>query len=359
MIRTSITILLSLIFVATLQGQTTTSKYSNEFMNIGVDARAFGMGLSMVSHTSDVSSGYWNPAGLNYLKSDYQMELMHSSYYAGIASYDFAAFGARLEDSSVLAVSVIRFSVDDIADTRNLIDATGAINYDNIEYFAASDYAFLISYARKLPWLNGLDFGGSVKVIRRIVGDFGGSWGFGLDAGVQKKWGEWNFGLVGKDLFGTFNSWTLSEDELAEIYAETGNEFSSSTLEITLPRVILGASRCFQVSEKFSILGSIDLTTTTDGKRNTVIRTNLISVDPAMGMEVGFKKMAFLRLGMGQFQQTENYAGVTSWSFQPNVGIGIKIQEVTLDYAYTDIGDQAAGLYSHIFSLKVDFNVED
>jgi len=33
--------------------------------------------------------------------------------------------------------------------------------------------------------------------------------------------------------------------------------------------------------------------------------------------------------------------------------LGIQFKNFTLDYALTDIGDQAAALYSNIFSLKV------
>ncbi|HMK06844.1 MAG TPA: hypothetical protein VK476_04890, partial [Flavobacterium sp.] len=38
-------------------------KYSNEFMNIGVDAAALGMANAVTSSSADVNSGYWNPAG--------------------------------------------------------------------------------------------------------------------------------------------------------------------------------------------------------------------------------------------------------------------------------------------------------
>jgi hypothetical protein len=38
--------------------------YSNEFLNIGVDAAALGMSKAVVASTSDVNSSYWNPAGL-------------------------------------------------------------------------------------------------------------------------------------------------------------------------------------------------------------------------------------------------------------------------------------------------------
>ncbi|MCZ6594588.1 MAG: hypothetical protein O6943_06685, partial [Bacteroidetes bacterium] len=56
----------------------TTRKYSNEFLNIGVDAAAFGMANAVVASTADVNSGYWNPAGLLDLE-DKQISLMHAS----------------------------------------------------------------------------------------------------------------------------------------------------------------------------------------------------------------------------------------------------------------------------------------
>jgi len=338
--------------------QNNTPKYSNEFLGIGVDARAFGMGLSMTSHVSDVSAGYWNPAGLVRMKPDYQMELMHSAYFGGISNYDYGAFAAKLEDSSALSVSVVRFAVDNIPDTRLLFDANGAINYDNIQYFSAADYAFLISYARKLPIFGGVRFGGNVKVIRRVVGGFASSWGFGMDFGLQKTWHHWNFGLVGKDIFGTFNSWSINSDQLASTYAATNNTLYKHTLEVTLPRFILGVSRTVRFFEDFTLLTSLDLITTTDGKRNTLIRSNPVSVDPAFGFEFGYKSLAFLRGGVGQFQQIKDFDGSKSWAYQPNIGVGFKIQEISIDYSYTDLGNQSAGLYSHVFSIKVDFNAE-
>ncbi|RED99441.1 putative type IX sorting system protein PorV2 [Marinoscillum furvescens] len=340
-------------------GQDNTPKYSNEFLAIGVDARAFGMANSMVSHTSDVSAGYWNPAGLVGMSPNYQLGLMHSSYFGGISNYDYGAFAMKLEDSAALSVSILRFSVDDIADTRFLFDANGSVNYDNIRFFSASDYGFLTSYSRQLAFLQGLRIGGSAKVIRRIVGDFATSWGFGLDVGAQLTWKQWNFGLVGRDLFGTFNSWAIADDELADTYAQTGNALTSQSLEITLPRFILGASRTFSLINDFTVLASVDITATTDGKRNTLLKSEVLSLDPAFGLEVGYKSIAYLRGGVGQIQEVKDFNGSKSWTYQPNVGLGFRIREVAIDYAFTDIGDHAAALYSHVFSLKVDFDVED
>lgn len=339
-----------------LHAQDQTPKYSNEYLNIGVDARAFGLGLSMTSHVDDVSALYWNPAGILDLKADHQLEMMHAAYFAGIANYDFLGYARKLDESSGIGISVLRFAVDDIADTRFLFDATGAINYNNIQFFSASDYAFFISYAREIPVLGGLKTGGNVKVLHRRVGNFATSWGFGVDLSAQKAFGKWMVGLMAKDVFGTFNAWKHNSEEVSQVYGQTGNAVPENTLEITLPRLIAGISRKISISEAFSILTTADLVWTFDGKRNTVVRTDFGSLDPMAGIEIGFKNMAFLRAGVNQFQQIEDFDASTSWTFQPSAGIGVRFSEVAIDYALTDIGDQSAGLYSNVFSIKVDFN---
>lgn len=335
--------------------QDATPKYSNEFLALGVGARALSMGNAQSSIVTDATSGYWNPAGLLRMSADQQLMLMHTSYFAGIANYDFGAFAIKGQDSSAFAISLIRFSVDDIPDTRFLFDANGAINYDRIRFFSASDYAAILSFARTIRWLGGLDFGANTKVIHRLVGSFSRAWGFGLDAGFQKQLGNWQLGLTGKDLFGTFNSWTHNPDELRDIYLATGNDIPVNTTEITLPRWMIGAAYGFTFSQSFSFLATGDIQATFDGKRNTLLSSSLISVDPVGGIEFGFRDMVFLRYGVNQFQQVERLSGNTNWNFQMSGGLGLKLRELTIDYALTDVGDQSVGLFSHVFSIKVDF----
>ncbi len=336
-----------------------TPKYSNEFMNIGVSARSFGMGFTAVSFVDDVTAGYWNPAGLNKLGSDHQLALMHSSYFGGLANYDYAAFATSVDQESKIAISIIRFAVDDIPDTRFLVDVNGSINYDNIQFFSSADYGFLVSYARKLPFLGGIDAGGNLKVIHRTVGSFSNAWGFGFDFGAQKQINKWKLGVVARDMLGTFSAWSHNTSEVEEIYALTENDVPVNSVEVTLPRLILGGSREFTIAEQFGVMASMDLDMTFDGKRNTLIKSNLISIDPKAGIEFDYKKLAFLRLGINQFQQIKDFDGTRSWTFQPNFGVGVNIKELTVDYALTDIGDLAPGLFSHVFSIKVDFNVEE
>ncbi len=208
------------------------------------------MSNSVVSNVSDGTSAYWNPAGLLKIRDKYEVSLMHSEYFAGIANYDFIGFAMPIDTLSHMSFSIIRFGIDDIPDTRFLYDANGAINYDNIQFFSAADYAFIFSYARKLLALGGIRVGGNFKVVHRNVGEFASAWGFGLDAGAQKTLGHWEFGLMLRDITGTFNAWSHNSELVEDVYALTGNMIPVSSLEVTLPRAILGATRNFSFGKK-------------------------------------------------------------------------------------------------------------
>jgi len=160
-----------------------TVKYSNEFLNIGVDAASFGMANAVTATTNDVNSGYWNPAGLVNLK-DSQVSVMHANYFANIATYNYIAAAMPIDSKSAVGFSIIRFGVDDILNTTQLIDDQGNIDFNRISLFSTADYAFTLSYARNLP-LEGFSYGVNAKVIRRVIGDFAQAWGFGLMQGFN------------------------------------------------------------------------------------------------------------------------------------------------------------------------------
>src|SRR6478735_11961637 len=108
-------------------------KYSNEFLNIGAGARGLAMGSAQIASVSDGSAGYWNPAGLVNVKDYPQLNLMHAEYFAGIGKYDFGSIALPLKDNSrVLALSLVRFAVDDIPNTIFLVEPDGTINFSNI-----------------------------------------------------------------------------------------------------------------------------------------------------------------------------------------------------------------------------------
>jgi hypothetical protein len=334
----------------------TTRNYSNEFMNIGVDAAALAMSGSVTATSNDVNSGYWNPAGLVHLE-DNALALMHSSYFANIANYNYVAFAMPLDDRSAIGLSVIRFGVDDILDTTKLIDQQGNINYDRINLFSAVDYGVTFSYARKLP-IPGLNYGVNAKVIRRIIGDFASSWGFGFDLGIQFETKNWQFGLMARDITTTFNAWAFDQDRLEDIQnAIPGeNQEEPETNELTLPKLQLGIAKSFIFDYDYSLKTELDLIVRFE-QNNDIISTSFASITPAFGFEFGYIDLVYLRGGVGNFQNELEFDNTKKLSFQPNLGLGFKYNGVSIDYAITDIGDQSVALYSNVFSLKIDLGL--
>ncbi|GAB4131312.1 MAG: PorV/PorQ family protein [Raineya sp.] len=330
-------------------------KYSNEFLSIGVGARALGLSGAVSSATEDVTAAYWNPAGLLNIKPKYQVALMHAEYFAGIAQYDYAGFATPVDSNSHIGIAVIRFGVDDIPDTRFLYDANGALNYNNVQFFSAADYAFLVSYAKRLPKVKNLQLGANFKVIYRQAGDFATAWGFGLDAGAMLKLGKWNLGAMARDVTGTFTAWNHNLALIYTIYAQTNNPIPQNSVEITVPRLNLGLNRYFRANKKIGLLPMLELQTTFDGRRNTLIASDFASLSPATGLEIDYTKIFFLRIGLGNFQKIKNFDGSTYYSVQTNFGLGFRLKRFHIDYALTDVVSSDAGLYSHVFSLKVDF----
>lgn len=336
----------------------TVRKYSNEFLNIGVDAAALGMSNAVVAHTGDVNSGYWNPAGLIKLE-DKQFALMHANYFANIAQYNYAGFAMPIDDRSAIGASIIRFGVDDILNTTQLIDSQGNIDYNRISLFSTADYALTVSYARSLP-IDGLNLGVNAKIIHRTIGDFASAWGFGFDLGLQyiSNDEDWKFGIMVRDITTTYNTWTINEEEFNKIRdAVPGeNQELPETSEITLPKAQLGVAKKWIIRYDYSLTAAANLNTRFT-RTNDIISTNAVSIDPALGFEFGYIELIYLRGGVGNFQQITQIDNTSKLSFQPNFGLGFKYRGIQIDYALTDLGNQSAALYSNIFSVKVDLDL--
>jgi hypothetical protein len=336
-------------------------KYSNEFLNIGVGARGLAMGSAQVASVNDGTAGYWNPAGLAFVKNP-NINAMHAEYFSGIGKYDYASAALPLAGGKrTLGITALRFGVDDIPNTLFLVEPDGTINYNNIRTFSSADYGFIFSLAQQLKETKKrtIQVGINAKVIHRSVGSFAKAWGFGIDGGVQMQVKKWLFGVAGRDITTTFNTWSFnfSEKEKEALYL-TNNEIPIRSTELTAPRLILGAARNFKLGSKSGLLVELNADLTFDGKRNTVLSSNAVSVDPKLGIEANINKTLFLRAGINNFQQaladkdTLNQKKV--WIYQPGIGAGFNLQNIRIDYAFTNLANQSSGLYTHIFSLQLN-----
>lgn len=350
-------LVVSLLFATSLSAQ----KYVNEFLNIGISARALGMSNSVIASVDDVSGGYWNPSALATVQEPFQVGAMHAEWFAGIAKFDYLSAGSQLgkDKNAFGAISLIRFGIDNIPNTLNLIGPEGQIQYDQVTEFSSADYAFLVSYGKKIGNSGNWFAGGTAKIIHRTIGPFGKSYGFGGDLGITYRGDKWNLALVGRDITTTFNSWSFTLDESQkEIFTLTGNEIPVSSSETTNPRIILGAARKMKIGSNYGLLLETNLNFTTDGKRNTLVSADPVSMDPHLGAELDFKNIVFLRGGIGNFQKVKELATDESiWQYQPTFGVGFKLgDQFGIDYALTNIGNVSDVSYSHVISLFVNFN---
>lgn len=334
-------------------------KFVNEFLNIGVGARAHGMSGSVVANNADATSAYWNTAGLTELTAPVSISAMHANWFGNVAGFDYFTIAKKLNNGkSYAAISFIRLGIDNIPNTLNLVNPDGTIDFDRVSEFSAADYAFLISYAKKIGANEKLAVGGNLKIIRRVIGDFGGAWGFGIDAAAKYKLNQnWRFGVMIRDVTTTFNAWSFNlKEEEKEVFSRTGNDIPISSTEITLPRIIVGAAFKKSLNKNLDLLSEIDLNVSTNGTKAGILASKNFSVDPSLGLELGYVSKVFLRLGVGNLQRTLNdvNSDKRNLDFQPNVGLGVKLGRLSIDYALANVGNLSGSLASHIFSLNLD-----
>lgn len=360
--KSPILIVLTMSLLLSQYGNAQFRKYSNEFLNIGAGARGLAMGSAQVASVNDGTAGYWNPAGLVNVKEEPQLSLMHAEYFAGIGKYDYAGLAIPLKDKKrVLGLSLLRFAVDDIPNTIFLIEPDGTINFSNISSFSSADYAFLLSFAQqiKLKGNKKINGGLNAKVIHRKAGDFTTAWGFGFDAGIQIQADKWRLGVMARDVTTTFNAWSFNlTEKMREVFYVTQNDIPVKSTELTAPRLILGGAYNFKLNKNINLLAELNMDMTFDGRRNTVLASDVLSLDPKLGLELSWKNVFFVRGGINNFQKALDDNDSTNtkkvWIYQPSVGAGFKISNVQIDYAFTNLANQSNPLYTHVFSLKVD-----
>jgi len=229
--------------------QALAGKYAGAFLEMGVGARALGLGSAYGAATSDGTAFYWNPAGLAILRRP-EFNFMYTSQFGNfahsLADYNYAGLALPLVGEATLAANWVRLSVDDIPVYSELAgDNLGqrlrnpSLRPDGkpLGYFSDWEDAFFFSFAKmnrfdlSLGWLYvtfpvEIPFGVNFKLIRQRMFGFKGS-GLGVDAGAMLRLGLNDFfdiehlghlsvGLAVQDLAQTTISWsTKHKDRIA------------------------------------------------------------------------------------------------------------------------------------------------
>ncbi len=324
-------------------GDTYVAKYAGEFMAIGVGGRALGLGGAYVALANDVTSGYWNPAGLARITYP-EFSLMHDAQFGSLENYDYAAIafpygsndttGTTVADqdgtsrpvvnynASAFGISVMRLGIDGIPDTRALDNGGGVftnLDYSQITFFNSADWAVYFSYAKQ--YSEQLFYGANLKLIYRDLGDFHAT-GIGFDlGGIYQANQNFSLGANVQDITTTLIAWN-----------DGTNELISPTLKV-------GGAYLFEIFG--GRLGpSIDTDIMFEGRKfSATAYLGPVSFDPHGGVEFDYKKTVAIRVG---YDDTKNLT----------LGAGIHLRKLDIDYAFAKFnGDDQLG-NSHRISLR-------
>lgn len=208
-------------------------KYAGEFLNLGVGARALGMGGAFVAVADDGTTAYWSPAGLPSLKSK-EVNFMYSQQFDNFVKTNFIGYAHPTSKWGTFSISWLRVGVEDIPKT-GFIDINGNLvqdfddkndngvkdpdelyierpaivgSFDDIEDGVFFSYGFPIN-----PYLSA---GFNLKVIKQNLSIHNSS-GFGADIGILSElFSGFKIGFNLQDVPKTIINWDLTghKDEI-------------------------------------------------------------------------------------------------------------------------------------------------
>jgi long-subunit fatty acid transport protein len=308
-----------------------------QFLKLGVDARAIGMGEAYTAVTDDISSVYWNPAGLS-LKVQNQVFYSHTEWLAGIMHEFFAV--SRYYDIGTLAFSISFLHMDYMeVTTEEQFGPTG-------ETFTCYDLAAGLTYSYRFT--DKFSFGLTAKYIREELDEYPAN-GVAVDLGslYNTGWKNITIGMAMRN-FGPDMEFNIDEDgdglydedpfDLLDNDGDGLIDEDREEMPFKLPmNFSLGISGDLYRDEASSLIASLQLDSYVDRQETY-----------NLGAEYKIGKFS-LRSG---YQFRYDAAGF-------NAGMGFVIPTrsfiVMLDYSYSDYGDLTESLMEtpHRFTVKL------
>jgi hypothetical protein len=305
-----------------------------EFLGVGYGAAGCAMGDAYTSLVEDVTSVYWNPAGLAFMTGRQAM-FSYQPWLAGINTVMMAA-GLQMANQGTLALGLIGVNYGSMkVTTVDMQDGTG-------ENFNAGDYAFTLSYGRKLA--NWFGFGATAKYVRSSIWHSDAN-AFAVDLGVLIQTPF--FSATGKDEHGLRIGMSLSNYGTRMSYggvdlmrsvdvspSEAGNYKDSKAYLGTdaweLPLIFRVG---FSVSPVVSTAQRLTFAADALHANNNGESVNL---GAEYGLTVPGKGKLFLRAGYRALFLEDS-------QFGPTYGVGVLVQMfgnsgIQVDYAYRDVG---------------------
>ena len=294
-----------------------------QFLKISAGARGFAMGGANVAITNDLSSGFWNPAGLAHLKG-IQAYFENNGWLAG-TDYNFGSFGFEWPRVGVFSLSLTMLtSPDDLVRTVENPNGTG-------EKFNSQDMSIGLSVGKKLT--DDLSLGATIKNIRQRIWHSSGHT-IGVDIGVQYNTPIKNI-ILGASIANFGNDISLAgRDMNLSVDPDPTNqgniEFVNAQYEtdaFPLPLLFrVGLGGYIIEKEKLNVLFAFDAVHPNDNYEYINI-----------GIETNINNMFSLRAGYPGIGKKDAIEGL-SFGFGVKYPIMNSSNNLTVDYTSADFG---------------------
>lgn len=172
----------------------------DDFLKVGVGARAIGMGKSLTAMTQDTFAQHWNPAALA-LVQDREVVVMGAKTL-GVVDTLYTGYSMSVLPGVGVAVGYVNSGVGGFKQTS-------LEGVDSGNRFSFEGTAFMGSLGTILPWMPYTTMGITVRQVSQSLGTSSGS-GMTSTVGILKALSsEMRLGLVANNIFQSELDWGL------------------------------------------------------------------------------------------------------------------------------------------------------
>jgi long-subunit fatty acid transport protein len=287
-----------------------------QFLKIGVGGRASALGDAFIAVANDVTSLYWNPAGLVQFENN-EIIFSHNRWVVDI-NHDFLGGVYHLGKNHAVGAAFTGLSMDDMPVTTEFQPfGTG-------EFFSFSDFAIALTYSQKMT--DRFSFGATVRYIEETLVRL-------KMRGVMIDLGTYYWTGLGSTRFAVtvsnFGSELTPEGNISLV----GNNGEKSDWQSFSPPTMFRIGFAFEPyeSQEHRVTTSIQLNHPNDNSENF-----------SMGCEYGWRNVFFFRGGYKFNVDEQNY------SFGVGINAPVSIAEFTLDYSFSNFEKLGS---AHRFSI--------
>lgn len=285
-----------------------------QFLKIGVGARGVAMGESFVAVVNDVSSVFWNPAGLVLMEHDQAMA-SHTEYVADI-KHEFFGVSYKLSESDVFGASFSSLHMKDMEIT------TETQPFGTGRFFSFGDIAVGLTYSKKMT--DQFSFGATVRYAEET-----------LDVLKMRS--------VMVDL-GTFYWTGLGSTRFAVTISNFGADVQPKGTLTAPSGTSVASFQSFSLPTTFKLGIALEPLETEDSRLTTSLQLNHPndnSEHVRIGVEYGYQNTFFLRGGLKRTigQKLLGADETSEENFTLGAGVSVELPSITrvnADYAFAN-----------------------